>query len=72
VLLLFIINVGFDHLDMSYAPENEIMAGYEKTTETYQLEAAPTTTNYIDPKIEKRVVRKLDTHVTLLVASLCK
>ncbi|KAF2102228.1 pantothenate transporter liz1 [Rhizodiscina lignyota] len=46
------------------------MAQEEKQTETLQLEAAPTTTNYIDPMVEKRVVRKLDTHVTILVASL--
>lgn len=42
----------------------------EKTLETYQLESAPTREDFIDPVVEKRVVRKLDLNVTLLVAAL--
>jgi hypothetical protein len=42
-----------------------------KQKETLQLETAQTRDDYIDPVIEKRVVRKLDIHVTLLVGGLC-
>jgi hypothetical protein len=51
------------------------MADAEKTTEFAQVEtAAPAGVRYvhIEPSIQRRVVRKLDTHLMPLVMALCK